>query len=269
MKSVLLSAYRNGNKNEIAFCKIFETDYDRITCNSNWQQQAVYSSDSHTCAVVVNGNQIPNSQLIPHQQSVLSEIKKGSIKRVKKLNNGDFIHKRRVPYILYVNDNAIPGTINDRAINANQTHSSSTEGNFHVQYLILLERFARYLRTSPNLLHKLVDQNETHFYGLISPSDIHKSKVTSLGKSNKAHNEIYEFSTFFPDMKQNSLDPTNAKTYDDLDGFNFDNNISTMPLLRQLGLSILYNEDNQKQNKKNDNDDDNNSSDSSDSNTCL
>jgi hypothetical protein len=177
------------------------------------------------------------------------------------LSNCESIHSHRIPYILYVNDNSIPGTIyNDRNVLANILYnSSSTEGHFHVQYLVLLERFARYIRTSPNLLHKLVDQYERQIYGLLNISDIHKSRVHDLGKHQYAHSEKYDSTSFNPDNTTSHVDRNNIQTYDDLNGFNFSNSINIMPLLRQLGVKILHKDD---KNEKYDSSDSDSDSDS-------
>jgi hypothetical protein len=262
--------YKNGNSPEIPFGKIFENNNPTSsststsssnTRNSSWKVQETYSSDANISPVFLNGGQIANCKLIPCKKG--DDTAKSAIEKVKQLNNGETFRSHRVPYILYANDNAIPGTVNDRNINNNTLHnSSSTEGSFHVQYLVLLERFARYLRTSPNLLHKLVDQYETQIFGLLNPKDIDKPLVNNLGTSH-AFREMYDSSSFFPEIEHKSVDPSNVKTYDDFDGFKFSDNINVMPILKQLGINILHKKDE----NNNNNDDDDDSSDSDDSST--
>ena len=193
----MVSKYKTDANAEIDFETIFGTSSN----NSYWKIEANYSEESSICPIMFSGCQVLNSKLNRKstKNSVSAFTKNDAIKKMKQLNNGESIHSHRIPYILYVNDNAIPGTINDRNVLANILYnSSSTEGHFHVQYLVLLERFARYIRTSPNLLHKLVDQYERQIYGLLNISDIHKSRVHDLGKHQYAHSEKYDSTSFNP-----------------------------------------------------------------------
>jgi hypothetical protein len=134
-------------------------------------------------------------------------------------------------------------------------NSSSTEGHYHTQYLVLLERFARYLRTSPNLLHKLVDQYERKIFDLLNPSDVHKSRVNDLGKHH-VHSEKYDSTSFNPEKNIPDVDTNNIQTYDDLNGFKFSNSMNIMPLLKQLGINILHKDDKNENTENYDSNDD-------------
>ena len=238
VKSLLGITYKNFGNSELTLRMIFESNTNGDNSSNCFSLPIKYCNDAQICPIILNGGQIHNSNMIP-ELSKGNITKVNAIKKVKLLNNIDLIRNKEIaPYLLYVNDNAIPGNINDNNIDVNIfKNSSSTEGHFHVQYLVILERFARYLRTSPNLLHKLVDKYERQIYDLIEPFNINKSKAINISKKNE---EIYDSKSFFPSFTNSKINTNNIEF---TDGFNFNNSIRVMPFLKQLGMNILYKDD--------------------------